>query len=46
MFLTISDEEKPIIPNGPHFRVIALMPECVKRLKEKLARYWDRRRVR
>jgi hypothetical protein len=42
MFLTISDEDKPALPNGPHFRVIVIWPECVKRL----VRYWRRRRVR
>jgi hypothetical protein len=42
MFLTISDEDKPAGPNGPHFRVFVILPECIKRL----VRFLIRRRVR
>jgi hypothetical protein len=46
MNLTLPDEDKPARSNGPHFRVIVLLPEFVERLIEKLGRYWTRRRVR
>jgi hypothetical protein len=32
MFLTISDEEKPDRPTGPHFRVLVTWPKWVERL--------------
>jgi len=42
----LADEDQPALPNGPHFRVVVLVPEFIKRLIEKLRRYWSRRRVR
>ena len=44
MNLTLPDEDEPALPNGPHFRVVVLVPEFVERLIGKLLRYW--RRVR
>ena len=42
MFLTISDEEQPAIPTGPHFRVIVTWPKWVERLIERLKRLLNR----